>query len=132
MAFGHEGDQLHLPYYLESMLEVINVVLVVRTEGPLHAHLVELAEALEVLGDEVAFTIVDMLFGQIICLLVCAIQLINIETVSENKIEKSGVVFVLPAANHRSSRFEQWLTSEPDLCITSYQKNPVVYRLSQK
>ena len=95
MAFGHEGDQLHLPYYLESMLEVINVVLVVRTEGPLHAHLVELAEALEVLGDEVAFTIVDMLFGQIICLLVCAIQLINIETVSENKIEKSGVVLPL-------------------------------------
>ena len=56
----------------------------------------------------------------------------NIETVSENKIEKSGVVFVLPAAVHRSGRFEQWLTSEPDLCITSYQKNPVVYRSSQK
>ena len=48
--------------------------------------------------------------------LVRAIQLINIETVSENKIEKSGVVFVLPAAAHRSGRFNQWLTSEPDLC----------------
>ena len=59
-----------------------------------------------------------MLFGQIIHWLVHAIQLINIETVSENKIEKSGVgvVFVLPAAAHRSGRFNQWLTSEPDLC----------------
>ena len=57
-----------------------------------------------------------MLFGQKIHSLVRAIQLINNETASENKIEKSGVVFVLPAANHRSDRFNQWLTSEPDLC----------------
>ena len=55
-----------------------------------------------------------MLFSQIIHWLVCAIQLINIDTLSENKIEKSGVVFVLPAAYHRSGRFDQWLTSEPE------------------
>ena len=57
-----------------------------------------------------------MLFGQKIHSLVRAIQLINNETASENKIEKSGVVFVLPAAAHRSGIFNQWLTSEPDLC----------------
>ena len=74
-----------------------------------------------------------MLFSQIIHWLICAIQLINIDTVSENKIETSGVVFVLPAADHRSGRFDQWLTSEPELRKTSYQKNPVVKgEISQK
>ena len=73
-----------------------------------------------------------MLFSQIIHWLICAIQLINIDTVSENKIDTSGVVFVLPAADHRSGRFNQWHTSEPDrtdvntparkllLCIATY------------
>ena len=56
-----------------------------------------------------------MLFDQIIHWLVRVIQLINIETVSENKIEKSGVVFVLHAADHRSGSFNQWLMSEPNL-----------------
>ena len=56
-----------------------------------------------------------MLYDQIIHWLVRAIQLINIETVSENKIENSGVVFVLPAADHRSGSLNQWLTSEPNL-----------------
>ena len=38
-----------------------------------------------------------------------------------------------PAADHRSGRFDQWLTSEPELRKTSYQKNPVVKgEISQK
>ena len=56
-----------------------------------------------------------MLFGQKIHSLVRAIQLINNETASENKIEKSGVVFVLHAADHKSGSFNQWLTSGPNL-----------------
>ena len=47
-----------------------------------------------------------MLFSQIIHWLICAIQLINIDTVSENKIDTSGVVFVLPAADHRSGMWQ--------------------------